>query len=163
MRAGKTYITPICLLSMRSHYSYAEILMESVAGDDFEKGQHVFENYGQANHVYFLYHGFSLDSNTHDCVQVRFPVYAQEVRALEEQGLNKFLMVSLVPTFVSSASLTLTLDSRSIWEFRPRLIRTQPAFAGRCLHNCGLSYPSRRAPTWKLSEIRRWALPILTP
>mmetsp|Transcript_21626 Transcript_21626/g.32021 ORF Transcript_21626/g.32021 Transcript_21626/m.32021 type:complete len:666 (+) Transcript_21626:598-2595(+) len=30
-------------------------------------GDQVFENYGQPNHIYFLYHGFLLERNTHDC------------------------------------------------------------------------------------------------
>lgn len=61
------------------------------AGDDYHQGDQVFENYGQPNHIYFLYHGFVLESNTHDCVNVRFPVTMEEVRLLEEQGLGKFL------------------------------------------------------------------------
>lgn len=63
------------------------------AGDDFEAGEQVFENYGQPNHIYYLYHGFSLAANSHDCLQVRFPVRASEIRALEEEGLQKFLTV----------------------------------------------------------------------
>ena len=36
----------------------------------FPKGDQVFENYGQANYIYFMYHGFALPvgSNVHDCV-----------------------------------------------------------------------------------------------
>lgn len=37
---------------------------------DFGAGDQLFENYGQPNHIYFEYHGFALESNTHDCVQV---------------------------------------------------------------------------------------------
>jgi len=35
----------------------------------FTKGEQVFENYGQANYIYFMYHGFALPvgENTHDC------------------------------------------------------------------------------------------------
>ena len=39
-----------------------------VVGANFEVGQQVFENYGQPNHIYFLYHGFSIQGNSHDCV-----------------------------------------------------------------------------------------------
>lgn len=34
----------------------------------FKKGEQFFENYGQPNHIYFTYHGFVLDDNSHDCV-----------------------------------------------------------------------------------------------
>jgi hypothetical protein len=30
----------------------------------------VFENYGQPNYIYFMYHGFVLENNTHNCVQI---------------------------------------------------------------------------------------------
>ena len=36
---------------------------------NFEGGEQVFENYGQPNYIYFMYHGFVLESNTHDCVR----------------------------------------------------------------------------------------------
>lgn len=36
----------------------------------FKAGEQVFENYGQPNYTYFMYHGFSLEENTHDCVRV---------------------------------------------------------------------------------------------
>lgn len=34
---------------------------------DFAQGAQVYENYGQQNAIYYLYHGFALESNTHDC------------------------------------------------------------------------------------------------
>jgi Rubisco LSMT substrate-binding/SET domain len=36
----------------------------------FQAGEQVFEDYGQPNHVYFLYHGFMIPGNKHDCVLV---------------------------------------------------------------------------------------------
>lgn len=36
------------------------------------KGEQVFENYGQANYIYFLFHGFSIDRNVEDCVLIKF-------------------------------------------------------------------------------------------
>ena len=33
----------------------------------FKKGDQVVENYGQPNYIYFMYHGFVLENNTHDC------------------------------------------------------------------------------------------------
>ena len=37
----------------------------------FDAGGQVFENYGQPNPTYFLYHGFSLGENHHDCAQIQ--------------------------------------------------------------------------------------------
>lgn len=36
----------------------------------YKAGEQVFEDYGQPNHIYFLYHGFSLDGNEHDCFRI---------------------------------------------------------------------------------------------
>lgn len=44
----------------------------------FKKGDQVFENYGQPNHIYFQYHGFSLEDNTHDCVSVPVSVKSSD-------------------------------------------------------------------------------------
>jgi len=46
-------------------------------------GEQVFENYGQPNHMYFMWHGFSLDSNTHDCVHSEFNLTAAEMSDLD--------------------------------------------------------------------------------
>eukprot|EP01029_Cantina_marsupialis_P016869 TRINITY_DN378267_c0_g1_i1.p1 TRINITY_DN378267_c0_g1~~TRINITY_DN378267_c0_g1_i1.p1 ORF type:complete len:841 (+),score=238.25 TRINITY_DN378267_c0_g1_i1:47-2569(+) len=40
------------------------------AGWDFISGEQLFEDYGQPNHIYFIYHGFSLEENNSDCVLV---------------------------------------------------------------------------------------------
>ena len=40
----------------------------TMASKSFKKDEEVFENYGHPNHVYFMYHGFSLGkNNSHDC------------------------------------------------------------------------------------------------
>jgi len=36
------------------------------ASTSFREGDQIFENYGQPNDIYFLYHGFILENNTHD-------------------------------------------------------------------------------------------------
>jgi hypothetical protein len=36
----------------------------------FNVGDQVFENYGQPNPTYFLWHGFAVEPNMHDCAQV---------------------------------------------------------------------------------------------
>lgn len=38
------------------------------AGWSVNSGDQLFENYGQPNHIYYLYHGFTLPTNRHDCV-----------------------------------------------------------------------------------------------
>lgn len=41
------------------------------ASKAFKKGDQIFENYGQPNHIYFLYHGFTLgENNTRDCARL---------------------------------------------------------------------------------------------
>eukprot|EP00981_Chlorochromonas_danica_P006526 scaffold1420_cov182-Ochromonas_danica.AAC.4 len=59
--------------------------------DDFGEGEQLFENYGQPNHIYFLYHGFVLENNSHDCVNLRFPITPEQVQEWENQGLKNFL------------------------------------------------------------------------
>lgn len=38
---------------------------------NYESGAPLFEDYGQPNHIYYLYHGFTLAPNHHDCVAVK--------------------------------------------------------------------------------------------
>ena len=38
------------------------------ASHSVSKGNQIFENYGQPNHIYFLYHGFTLQENSHNCM-----------------------------------------------------------------------------------------------
>jgi hypothetical protein len=49
-------------------------------GGLFPAGTQVFENYGQPNHIYFMYHGFTLDNNTHDCVNIEFTMSKLEAQ-----------------------------------------------------------------------------------
>merc|ERR1740139_493104 len=37
------------------------------ATSSFSKGHQLFENYGQPNYIYFMFHGFVLENNSHDC------------------------------------------------------------------------------------------------
>jgi histone-lysine N-methyltransferase SETD3 len=45
----------------------AKVNANTLSPWDFAKGEQVFENYGQPNHIYLMYHGFVLADNTHDC------------------------------------------------------------------------------------------------
>lgn len=40
----------------------------------FDQGEQVLENYGQPNHILYLYHGFALTANDHDCVRLDFEI-----------------------------------------------------------------------------------------
>ena len=40
----------------------------TLADRSFRNGSEIFEDYGQPNHIYFLYHGFTLFPNHHDCL-----------------------------------------------------------------------------------------------
>lgn len=69
-----------------------------IIGEDFAPGAQVFENYGQANHIYFQYHGFALRNNSHDCIAFELTLTPQEFEVavsnggagyLEQLGLSK--------------------------------------------------------------------------
>eukprot|EP00928_Gymnodinium_smaydae_P063965 TRINITY_DN47416_c0_g1_i1.p1 TRINITY_DN47416_c0_g1~~TRINITY_DN47416_c0_g1_i1.p1 ORF type:complete len:520 (+),score=128.99 TRINITY_DN47416_c0_g1_i1:566-2125(+) len=47
---------------------------DTYAAWEFRKDEQLFEEYGQPNHVYFKYHGFSLVDNSFDCVRVLLAV-----------------------------------------------------------------------------------------
>eukprot|EP01041_Mallomonas_annulata_P009302 gene9302-19309_t len=53
------------------------------AAKGFESGHQVFENYGQPNHIYFIYHGFSLPDNSHDCVQFNMGLEMSEMKRVD--------------------------------------------------------------------------------
>jgi len=58
------------------------------AGDEYQQGDQLFENYGQPNHIYFTYHGFILPSNTHDCIQYGLQLTPDEYRSISQN--NKY-------------------------------------------------------------------------
>lgn len=43
----------------------------------------MFENYGQPNHIYFTYHGFTLQRNSYDCVQFLIEMTKSEIDAVD--------------------------------------------------------------------------------
>ncbi|GMF15662.1 unnamed protein product [Phytophthora lilii] len=69
---------------------------------DYEAGQEVVENYAQPNYIYLLYHGFVLDSNSHDCAHfhLQLPAVARQrefsslLRSLELYSLTPDVCVS---------------------------------------------------------------------
>lgn len=52
----------------------------------FESGDQLLEDYGQPNHVLFLYHGFALEPNDHDCV--RIDLHLEHVPGTSELLIN---------------------------------------------------------------------------
>lgn len=50
---------------------------------DFAAGEELFENYGQPNHIYFQYHGFSLLDNSYDCVIFELAITAEELKRID--------------------------------------------------------------------------------
>ena len=55
----------------------------------FATGEQVFENYGQANYIYFMYHGFALPigQNTHDCAHHQIVLSEQEQKAIDMKDI----------------------------------------------------------------------------
>jgi len=51
----------------------------------FASGEQVFENYGQANYIYFMYHGFALPigQNYHDCIQHTIKLTEEEIKRID--------------------------------------------------------------------------------
>ena len=43
-------------------------------GWNFKADEQVFEQYGQPNHIYFMYHGFVLPDNSFDCVNIEMSI-----------------------------------------------------------------------------------------
>jgi histone-lysine N-methyltransferase SETD3 len=60
----------------------------------FKRGEQVFENYGQPNHIYYMYHGFVLQNvpdkgiigNSHDCLHMDFVMKEDELAALKSRS-----------------------------------------------------------------------------
>lgn len=60
----------------------------------FQRDEQLFENYGQPNHIYFAYHGFILDSNSNDCVQLRLSLTEEERERIDVLKATHVLEVS---------------------------------------------------------------------
>jgi hypothetical protein len=66
------------------------------AGDDYSRGEQLFENYGQPNHIYYTYHGFILAQNNFDCLHYHFYFETSEYNQLKADGLDNVLQVSQI-------------------------------------------------------------------
>jgi hypothetical protein len=69
-----------------------------IPGRTFEKGDQLFENYGQPNHIYFQYHGFSLGpedgGNSHDCVHFTLNITQAEGLVIDWDRAKPVIEVS---------------------------------------------------------------------
>jgi hypothetical protein len=63
----------------------------------FRKGEALYENYGQPNHIYFLYHGFSIKVNSYDCVYFTIEMSSKEIN---EVNWNKAKDIAMVILFI---------------------------------------------------------------
>ena len=53
----------------------------------------MFEQYGQPNHIYFMYHGFVLPSNSFDCVNVDMVISLEEANKIDWKKNRNLLQV----------------------------------------------------------------------
>lgn len=68
-----------------------------MAGGDFAAGAQLFENYGQPNHIYFLYHGFVLQpENRHDCAHLELALLSSSLSAAAKAKASFLLEVRTV-------------------------------------------------------------------
>jgi hypothetical protein len=87
------------------------------APDHFRAGEQVFENYGQPNSIYFQYHGFVLDSNTHDCVTVPVPIEREDPGARDLSALRQKLR-QLGFNRSTCTDLLRAVDQPRVWQAR---------------------------------------------
>jgi histone-lysine N-methyltransferase SETD3 len=77
---------------------------------DFGAGEQVYENYGQPNHVYFMYHGFVLPENNYDCSLISAGVSGGDPGAENMETLKEKLISagfrSYTPEFCIGGSKT---------------------------------------------------------
>jgi len=91
------------------------------AGGNFSAGEQVFENYGQPNHIYFQYHGFSLGTedggNSHDCLHFEFNITKDEGALIDWKQAKPILEKLYLRTrAVHSVCLKMPI-AESVWMF----------------------------------------------
>ena len=85
----------------------------------FRKGEALYENYGQPNYIYFLYHGFSLKVNSHDCVYFTIEMSSKEINDVNWNKAKDIAMVILFPLLflLKLFDITIIIFSR-VLEFK---------------------------------------------
>ncbi len=84
-----------------------------------KSGDELFENYGQPNHIYFMYHGFILQHNSYDCVQISLEMSDDEIKAVEwnkARDIAKSLGLRNDRRPSYSTCLNYPIDSK-VWRF----------------------------------------------
>ena len=90
------------------------------ASTTFKKGAQVFEHYYQPNHIYFTYHGFTIEENNQDCLLINslIPALENQKERLLQQGFGSF-----------SPSFCITAD-KSSWNKLSDFLRIQNDIIG---------------------------------
>jgi hypothetical protein len=58
---------------------------------NLKKGEQLFENYGQPNHIYYTYHGFVLPNSEYDCVHFEISISEEEQNAINFAKATKLI------------------------------------------------------------------------
>ena len=113
-------------------------------------------NYGQPNYMYFMYHGYVLDSNTHDCVQFDLRMSDEErERAASDRFTNGFVFDKLSKWMQSPTHIGICLSypvPEEVWLF----LALKDNSVAELLENgeLGLRTDKHAAVLWTLVEER---------
>lgn len=58
---------------------------------NLKKGEQLFENYGQPNHIYYTYHGFVLPNSEYDCVHFELAITEEEQNEINFAKATKLI------------------------------------------------------------------------
>jgi len=81
------------------HSSSSRSTTPSLIARSYKKGEQLFENYGQPNHIYFTYHGFILPNNTHDCVYMELALTKHDLSRIDAKKAQPILQVLMNTCF----------------------------------------------------------------
>jgi len=129
--AGKRHLVPMLDFVNCQEHSIDKSLLHSTVLDpsgkyaitkaarEFQAGEQLFENYGQPNHIYFTYHGFLLQNNSHDCVHLEMPLTSSDLAAINVQKAAPVLQkLRLSPSKPSLLPVCLTHPvAPMVWAF----------------------------------------------
>ena len=136
----------------------------------FAESEQVFENYGQPNHIYFMYHGFSLEGNSHDCVLVDWGLSENEFAAVNWTSSKKILSVIMHMNYTWNRHNVQSIDLQTLsvefnYHFRTlsivvtsqcRVCRVRHAFYGQSCLNASEHFGTFWCvPIWMF-----WCVPI---
>ena len=108
-----------------------KILLFLITAYLFRTDEHVFENYGQPNHIYFTYHGFTLQRNAFDCVQFLIEMTKKEIDAVNWNDAKSIAQVAW--SVLSFLFLFFTFKRYIIYTQSIGLRNNQPPSLSVCL------------------------------